>query len=262
MNLNEIVTSKQQEVERIRGGRERLRERAEAAEPARDFAAALGGGDEVAVIAEFKRKSPSMGTLNGSADPAEFAGGYERAGAAAISVLTDGPYFGGSLDDLASVRAAARLPVLRKDFVIDPVQLVEARAAGADAVLLITRVLEAGMLSELLQVARELGLGALVEVHREPELERAVEAGADIIGVNARDLNSFAVDLNMSEELLGKVPTGVLAVAESGIRGRADVTRMAAAGADAVLVGGWLMRHEPDAVAELSGVPRRVVGGL
>lgn len=260
MNLNEIIASKEQEVEKIRGSRDRLRERADSAEAARDFAGALGGGEEVAVIAEFKRKSPSMGTLNGSADPAEFARGYEAAGAAAISVLTDGPFFGGSLDDIARVREAASLPVLRKDFVVDPVQLVEARAAGADAVLLITRVLEEGLLSELLRAAGDLGLAALVEVHREPELERAVRAGAEIIGVNARDLNSFAVDLNLSEELLRKVPSGVLAIAESGIRGRADVIRMAAAGADAVLVGGWLMRHEPSAVSELSGVPRRVVG--
>lgn len=257
MILDEILETKREEVGRLRRRRNALEERAADAPSPRGIVRALRARGDVAVIAEFKRRSPSAGSLAEGADPAEVAARYADGGAAALSVLTDGPYFGGSLDDLAAAREATELPVLRKDFLVDPVQILEARAAGADGVLLIARALDGGRLDELLEAAGELGMDALVEVHSEEELERAVTAGARLVGVNARDLTSFAVDLALSERLVGRVPAGRTAVAESGIRGEPDVRRMAAAGADAVLVGGWLMTRGPEAVRELSGVPRR-----
>lgn len=256
MILDEILESKEQEVARLRDQRDHLEQEADAAAPPRDLHAALAGDATVAVMAEFKRRSPSAGTLAAQADPAEVSATYERSGARALSVLTDGPYFGGSLDDLTAAREETEVPVLRKDFLVDPVQLLEARAAGADGVLLITRALADEALRQMLDVAGELGMTALVEVHSAEGMERAVDAGAEVIGVNARDLTSFAVDLSLCEELLGRIPGGCVAVAESGIRGRGDVERMAAAGADAVLVGGWLMGRGPEAVRELTGVER------
>ena len=261
MILEEILASKEEEVARLREEEERLADRAEEAPEPRGFARALGSGSAVAVIAEFKRKSPSAGTLAAEADAAEAARSYAESGAAALSILTDGPWFGGSLDDLRGARAATDVPVLRKDFLVDPVQLLEARAAGADAVLLIVRAMADDRLRELVRTAEELGMDALVEAHGPGEVERAVAAGARVIGVNARDLTSFAVDLSLSERLVGEIPDGRVAVAESGIRGESDVRRMAAAGADAVLVGGWLMRQGPEAVRELVGVPRGGRGG-
>lgn len=256
MILGEILQSKEEEVARLREARERLAERAEAAPEPRGFARALAAGEAVAVIAEFKRKSPSAGTFDADADPAEAARTYAAGGAAALSVLTDGPHFGGSLEDLRAARAAADVPVLRKDFLVDPVQLLASRAAGADAVLLIVRAVAEERLRELVAAAERLGMDVLAEAHGPGEVERAVDAGARVIGVNARDLTSFAVDLSLSERLLGEIPDDRIAVAESGIRGESDVRRMAAAGADAVLVGGWLMRQGPGAVRELVGVPR------
>jgi indole-3-glycerol phosphate synthase len=256
VTLDEIVESKRREAARLEGERRRLEERAAGAPPPRGFANALAAGDDVAVIAEFKRRSPSAGSLAEGAEPAAFARSYADGGAAALSVLTDGPYFGGDLDDLAGARAAVDVPVLRKDFVLGPVQVVEARAAGADAVLLIARILEDGRLEELLAAADALGMDALVEVHGRGELDRALAAGAEVVGVNARDLDSFEVDLSVAEELVGRVPDGRVAVAESGVTGRDDVVRLARAGADAVLVGGWLMDRGPDAVSELCGVGR------
>ncbi len=255
MILDEILEAKRREVERLRGRGERLEEAAAGAPEARDFAGALRAGGEVAVIAEFKRRAPSAGDLAPDAEAAEVARGYAEGGASALSVLTDERWFGGSVDDLEAARAASGLPVLRKDFVLDPVQVLEARAAGADAVLLIVRALEPARLEELLAAADGAGLDALVEAHDEEELTTALEAGAEVIGVNARDLDSFAVDLARAERLVGRIPADRVAVAESGVRGEADVRRMAAAGADAVLVGGWLMRSGPGAVAELTGVP-------
>lgn len=256
MILEEILEGKEEEVERLRAERDRLAERAGAAPEPRGFARALRAGDEVAVVAEFKRRSPSAGTFAAEADAAEAARTYAEGGAAALSVLTDGRWFGGSLEDLERAREAADVPVLRKDFLVDPVQLLEARAAGADAVLLIVRAVEDDRLRELVETAEELGMDVLAEAHGPGEVERAVGAGARVVGVNARDLTSFAVDLSLSERLLGEIPGDRVAVAESGIRGEADVRRMAAAGADAVLVGGWLMRRGPGAVRELVGVPR------
>lgn len=260
MILDEILDSKREEARRLRRRRDRLERRAAEAPGPSGFRPALVGGEAVAVIAEFKRRSPSAGDLAAGADPAEVAAGYARGGAAALSILTDRRWFGGTLEDLDAARTASNLPVLRKDFLVDPVQLLETRAAGADAALLIVRALEGDRLAEMVVAAGELGLDALVEAHDEEELERAVDAGAGIIGVNARDLSSFAVDLELSERLVGLVPTDRVAVAESGIRGEADLRRMAAAGADAVLVGSWLMSSGPGAVEGLAGVPRGVRG--
>lgn len=259
--LEAILEKKQEKVERLRADRDRLAERAEAAPEPRGFARALRAGTEVAVIAEFKRKSPSAGVLDADADVGEVVRAYSDDGAAALSILTDGPWFGGTLKDLEAARRAVDVPVLRKDFLVDPIQLLEARAAGADAVLLIVRAVDGGRLRELVETTEELGMDALAEAHGPGEVERAVRAGARVIGVNARDLTSFAVDLSLSERLVSQVPEDRVAVAESGIRGEADVSRMAAAGADAVLVGGYLMQQGPEAVRELVGVPRGGRGG-
>lgn len=193
------------------------------------------------MIAEFKRRSPSAGEI-GSGDPAVVAAAYGTGGAAALSVLTDGPYFGGSLADLEAARAASSLPVLRKDFVVDELQVWEARSAGADAVLLIVRILEDARLAGLLELSRELRMGALVEVHDEAELERALGAGAMVIGVNNRDLDTFRTELEVTLRLAPLVPAGRIVVGESGIRDGADVDRLGDAGVDAVLVGEALMR--------------------
>lgn len=254
--LDEILESKRDEAARLRRRRARLEERAADAPPPSDFRSALAGGDHVSVIAEFKRRSPSAGDLAVGADAGDVARAYASGGAAALSVLTDERWFGGGLDDLAAARRASGLPVLRKDFLVDPVQLLEARGAGADAVLLIVRALGGERLVEMVEAARGLGLHALVEAHDEEEVVRAVEAGAEIVGVNARDLSSFAVDLELCERLVGLVPSDRVAVAESGIRGPSDVARMAAAGADAVLVGSWLMSSGAGAVEALVGVDR------
>ena len=216
-------------------------ERQAAAYSPRDFAAGLRQG-RPAVIAEMKQRTPSMGVLTDDYRPAELAEAYTRGGAAAVSVLTQEASFGGSLDHLRTARANTALPILRKDFITDPYQLIEARAAGADAVLLIVAALDPSELRELLAATGELGLAAVVEVHDEREVDIAVGAGANIVGVNHRDLNTFEVDLGLTERLRPRLPDGVLMVAESGIHGAADARRMREAGADAVLVGELLMR--------------------
>lgn len=235
-----------------------MRRRAGEQAPARAFAAALRR-EQVAVIAEIKRASPSRGPLAPDLDPAALARRYEQGGAAAISVLTDSRFFAGSLDDLAAARNAVGLPVLRKDFVIDPYQVFEARAAGADAVLLIVAALADVQLRDLLALAGEVGLVSLVEAHSRAEVERALAAGARLVGVNSRDLRTFKVDLATVEELAPLVPADCVLVAESGISARADVERLAAVGVDAVLVGETLVRAD-DVVAnlnELASVARR-----
>lgn len=259
MILDEILDSKREEVRELRRrGEALLLRRLQNAPAVRSFRGALEGGDAVAVVAEFKRRSPSAGELAGDADPVEVGEAYGRAGAAALSVLTDGPYFGGRLEDLRAAREASGLPVLRKDFVIDPLQVLEARGAGADAVLLIVRALSEAQLGELLAAAREVGMDALVEAHDAEELETALSAGAGVVGVNARDLSTFEIDLDRSEELVRRIPADRVAVAESGVRGPDDVERMARAGADAVLVGSTLMERGPErALPELTGVRRR-----
>jgi indole-3-glycerol phosphate synthase len=196
----------------------------------------------VSIIAEVKRRSPSKGALGDIPDPARLAGDYAAGGASAISVLTERRRFGGSLDDLAAVRAAVDVPILRKDFIVTPYQLWEARAHGADLALLMVVSLEDGLLAELLGLSRELGLTALVEVHSAAELERAGRAGAELIGVNARDLTTLEVDRSVFAELSPRIPAGAVKVAESGVAGPEDVAEYHRWGADVVLVGEALVR--------------------
>jgi len=212
-------------------------ERAAAAVPAPPVFARVFRGDRIALVAEVKRRSPSAGIIRDQLDPAERAECYGRHGAAAVSVLTDGPYFGGSVGDLAAVAGRLAIPVLRKDFILDEAQILEARGAGAAAVLLIVRALPPGRLRELLGFARANGLDALVEVHTRAELDRSLESGARIVGVNSRDLDTFRIDVAAAWELLAGVPGHCTAVAESGMTTAADIQRAAAAGADGVLVG-------------------------
>ena len=230
------------------------------APPARDFTAALRGKSPLALIAEVKRASPSAGPIAAGADPVKVARQYEAAGASCVSVLTDGPHFGGSLDDLRAVRAAVGIPVLRKDFVVTRYQLAEARAAGADAVLLIAECLPGGALPDLHAAAADFGLHCLVELYDAANLPRVLELavaapGRTAVGVNNRDLRTFEVDLNHSLRLAAEVPDGVAFVSESGVKARADVDRLAAGGATAVLVGETLMRADdiPAKVRELIG---------
>src|SRR5690606_3849786 len=313
--LDRIVAGKRQAARELEARAAALRAAAEAAPLARPFAAALAGGAAVSLIAEVKRRSPSAGWIRPEASAVDIAVQYEAAGAAAISVLTDEEHFGGTLEDLTRVRSAVGVPVLRKDFLVAPVQVWEARAAGADAVLLIVRVLDDAELVDLLAAARDCGLGTLVEVHGEGELERAVRAGADVIGVNARDratlktdlagtpalasqapagrvlagesgigsraggegeleravragadvigvnardLATLKTDLAVTLALASQAPAGCVLVGESGIGSRADVERLAAAGVEAILVGESLMRApDPGAAARaLVGVAR------
>jgi indole-3-glycerol phosphate synthase len=243
--LADILRRKRGEVEaaRLALPERELAARAKDAPPGPGFEAALSpAGGPPRVVAEVKRASPSAGAIRAGLDAAARARAYAAAGAAAISVLTDGPGFGGSLADLAAVRAAVDLPLLRKDFVLDRYQLLEARAHGADAVLLIVAALERDALRRLLADASEAGLAALVEVHDEAEIEVALAAGARIVGVNNRDLGTFAVDLAVSERLLPLLPPGVRGVAESGVRTADDARRLRRAGAANLLVGEALVR--------------------
>ena len=207
-----------------------------------DFGAALRTSG-ISVIAEVKRSSPSAGAIaDPSTDAGRTADAYARGGAAALSVLTESRHFGGDLDDLRAVRAIASLPILRKDFIVDATQMAESRANGADAVLLIVAALSDAELTALLAAARDEGLAALVETHSDLDLERALAAGAGIIGVNSRNLETLQVDLDRALGVLGGIPGGTIRVLESGIRSRDDVRRAEEAGADAVLVGEALMR--------------------
>ena len=257
--LATILDTKRREVEAIQSSASELRARALDAGPARPFAAALRKPETVQLLAEVKSRSPSAGPIRPGADPAEIARAYEQGGAAALSVLTDRDFFGGSLDALIRARAATALPVLRKDFIIDPVQIWEARASGADAVLLIVRALDDARLEELLALAGELGMDALIETHDATEVDRALRAGALLLGVNHRNLGTFEIDLGLSERLASMIPADVTLVAESGIGVAADVDRMGAAGMDAVLVGESLMRQRnvAAAAATLTGRPKR-----
>ncbi|MDG4832057.1 indole-3-glycerol phosphate synthase TrpC [Solwaraspora sp. WMMD1047] len=252
--LDEILAGVQEDVARRQEQvpLEQIRQLAAEAPPPLDAFAALRRPG-VAVIAEVKRSSPSKGQLAEIADPAELAGEYAAGGARCISVLTEGRWFGGSLDDLAAVRAAVGVPVLRKDFVVSSYQVHEARAHGADLVLLIVAALEQNALVGLLERIESLGMTALVEVHTEEEADRALEAGARVIGVNARDLRTLEVDRSVFERIAPGLPNGVVKIAESGVRGPHDLIRYASAGADAVLVGeGLVTQKSPrEAVAEL-----------
>ncbi|HEX4009375.1 MAG TPA: indole-3-glycerol phosphate synthase TrpC [Solirubrobacteraceae bacterium] len=228
-----------------------------AADPPRPFAAALRGPG-LRVIAEHKRSSPSAGLIRAGIALEEVVGAYERGAAAALSVLTEFDSFSGSLDDLRRARAAASLPILRKDFIVDPYQVTESLAAGADAILLIVAALEPAQLGELYAQARELGLGTLVEVHDAAELELAAAVGAEVIGVNNRDLTTLRVDPERTFQLVPEIPDGTVTVSESGWRTRAELDRLDDAGVDAVLIGEALMRS-PDiesACRALTGAAR------
>ena len=240
--LDRIIAAKRQEIREVRTSPADLERRAASAPPPRDFRAALERGPDVQVIAEVKKASPSAGVMKADFDPAAVARLYQEHGAACVSVLTDGPFFQGSLADLEAVRAAVALPILRKDFILDRIQLLEARAAGADAVLLIAEVLDDATLSRLLREARELGLQTLVELYDHENLPRVLDAGARLVGVNNRDLRTFVTRLEHTLDLAEKMPADVCLVSESGIRTRADVERLRAAGVRAVLVGETLMR--------------------
>jgi indole-3-glycerol phosphate synthase len=230
--------------------------RRDAPEPARGFADALVAGPAVAVIAEIKRASPSEGTIAPAADVAATARAYAGGGAAAMSVLCAARDFAGSLDDLAAARRASPLPAIAKDFTVFPEQVAAQRLAGADAILVILAMVTDDEARRLLQTAALLGLDALVETHDAAEVERALALEAAVIGVNARDLRSLAVDRDRQLGLLAELPAEVVRVAESGIGRRADVVEARDAGADAVLVGTALMR-EPALLGELVGVERR-----
>ena len=258
--LDEILATKRDEVTMLHRPevRDLLRARALDAPAARDFAGALRpASGALGVVAEIKRRSPSKGDL--AHDPALTAKAYAAGGAACLSVLTDLPWFGGTVDDLHAARAACELPVLRKDFTIDEVQVYEARAINADALLLIVAALpDDSLLRDLHDLAVGIGLAVLVETHDDAELERALGIGARIVGVNARNLGTFAEDLTIGERLASRVPPDVVAIAESAIRSVDDARRMAAARFDAVLVGEMLVRAtDPTAtVRDLAAVAR------
>jgi indole-3-glycerol phosphate synthase len=221
----------------------------------RDFSAAITA-NRVNVIAELKKASPSRGVIREQFQPAKLAAELADAGAAALSVLTEEDFFAGSLTNLKEARAAVEIPVVRKDFIFDPWQVWEARAAGADSFLLITAVLEQDLLQELLELGRQLGMEALVEIHTREELARALDADARIVGVNARDLRTFNVNLDLALELAGEIPDSCIAVAESGIHSHEELMRLSEAGFDAFLIGEQLMKHaQPgDELRRLLGV--------
>jgi indole-3-glycerol phosphate synthase len=231
-----------------------LERRAAQASPAGGrFERALAAQERANVIAECKRRSPSRGVLMAEYDPAAIAAKYERGGAAAISVLTEPTFFDGSLEHLRAVRAAVSLPLLRKDFIVDEYQLLEARAAGADAILLIVAALDQAALARLQVRAADMGLAALVEVHDEDELARAIDAGARVVGVNNRNLRTLHVDVDASYRLAARIPRDIVAVSESGLQSREDVGRLAAAGYRAFLIGERFMT-DPDPVAAIQAL--------
>jgi indole-3-glycerol phosphate synthase len=220
----------------------------------RPFAEALTAPG-IAVIAEHKRSSPSAGTIGSGADIAEVVAAYERGGAAALSILTEEHWFGGSLEDIRAARAVSELPILRKDFIVDPYQVYEAAAAGADALLLIVAALHPDDLRVLLREARGLDLDVLVEIHDEEELEIALDVDAELLGINNRDLRDFSVDLDRTFELLADVPAGKMVVSESGISSREQLDELERVGVDAVLVGEMLMR-----AGDVEAATRELVG--
>ena len=256
--LGGILEAARERVQALRPKARQLERAAAAAPPGPVLESALRGAT-VGLIAEVKRRSPSAGTIREDLDPVAHARAYVRGGAVAVSVLTDEMHFGGAVEDLGRVARAVPVPALRKDFILDVLQLLEARAAGASGVLLIVRALEPDRLRTLAREAQGLGLGTLIEVHSEPELETALGAEPTAVGVNSRDLDSFAVDLRVAETLLPLVPAGLPAVGESGVEMVADVERLAGCGADLVLVGTSVARAaDPEgAVRALCGVPRR-----
>ncbi|MBW1788006.1 MAG: indole-3-glycerol phosphate synthase TrpC [Deltaproteobacteria bacterium] len=235
-----ILATKEKEVGRLRGLR--LPEKRDAAIPSRrDFKAAISAPGKVRLIAEIKFCSPSAGLIRERKDPSKIAQVYEASGAAAISLLTDETFFKGSIADLPGTRAACNLPVLRKDFIISAVQLKESFLRGADAVLLIARILGRGKLKRLISICREMGMDALTEVHDENDLDMALACGADIIGINNRDLDTFTVNLETTQKLIKRIPHGHVVVSESGIDCGRHVAELGNAGVHAVLVGTAIM---------------------
>jgi indole-3-glycerol phosphate synthase len=254
--LDEIIAAKRKEVD---AARRRLPladlEATAMALPVRDFRAALAGPGPIRLIAEIKKASPSAGIIRADFDPVKIAQTYEQHGASCLSVLTDTPFFQGHLNDLRLIQSTATIPLLRKDFLIDDYQVVEARSAGADAILLIAEILDDTLLRELLDRARSLGMAALVEFHDATNLTRVLASGADLIGINNRDLRHFGTNLEHTLQLRDQIPRDAVLVSESGIRNRRDIERLEAAGISAVLVGESLLRA-PDvglAVDQLLG---------
>jgi len=245
MILDTIVEQKKLEIERLR--REGVRPPEVAVAPPRGFRRALLEAEAIAIIAEAKKASPSKGVIRPDFDPAAIAANYLAGGASAMSVLTDERFFAGSLDYIPLVRQAVPLPVLRKDFIIDGLQIEEAHAYGADAILLIAAILETERMRDFRQMAEELGLDALVEVHDERELERALAAGSTLIGVNNRNLKDFSVDLGTTFRLRRELPDDIPLVSESGIRDRQDILRLIEADVKAALIGETLMRAGDEA---------------
>ncbi|MFC2002323.1 indole-3-glycerol phosphate synthase TrpC [Chloroflexota bacterium] len=240
--LNKIIAEKRKEVEQRKEIMpiSILKERVARQEATLDLALALNGNG-IKIIAEVKQASPSKGVLCPDFNPVELAKSYAHGGAAAISVLTEANYFQGSLNHLAAIREEVRLPLLRKDFIFDQYQIYESRAYGADALLLIVAILSQEQLEELLPLSRSLGLGCLVEVHNESEVARALRSGAEIIGINNRNLNTFVVDINITRRLRPLIPQGRLVVSESGIKSRSDIEKLKEWGINAVLVGETLV---------------------
>lgn len=242
--LDEIVARKEQEIRDARRRRPlaELEAALDSAPPLRDFLVPLAAPGPIKLIAEVKKASPSAGVIRADFDPIQIAQAYERHGASCLSVLTDGPYFQGDLAHLASVRAAVHLPLLRKDFILDPYQVFEARTAGADAVLLIAEILDDCRLGSLLPLIEKLGMHALVEIYEPENLSRALDRGARLVGINNRNLRTFETNLGHTLRLADQVPDDCVLVSESGIRTRQDVLALQSAGVDAILVGETLMR--------------------
>ena len=242
--LDQIVETKRREVaeSKRRLPLDELEAQATEAPPPRDFRAALAGPGPIRLIAEVKKASPSAKVIRADFDPIAIARTYQDHGAACLSVLTDAPYFQGHLSYLARIRASVAIPLLRKDFLIDEYQVVEARMAGADAILLIAEILDDDQMASLLNLARRWNMAALVEFHDPVHLPRVLAAGADLVGINNRDLHRFVTDLDLTFRLRDQIPDDVLLVSESGIRTRQDVERLEAAGVSAILVGETLMR--------------------
>jgi indole-3-glycerol phosphate synthase len=246
MILDDIVARKKERLAELRkrSVQKELEQAAVSAPKARDFFAALQCGEKPAVIAEIKKASPSAGQIRSDLKVSEIATSYERAGAAAISVITEEDFFEGRLEYLEEARVAVSLPILCKDFIVDPIQIFTARAAGADGLLLIAAILQLSTLRELLAMASQLAMACLVEVHDEEELSKVLGTEARLIGINNRDLRTFEVSLDTTLRLRSRIPSDRLVVSESGIQTRGDLQSLAAAGVDAVLVGTSLMRAE------------------
>lgn len=257
VTLGQILSTTRHGLEQLQARRKDLEREAALSPAPPSFSRALRRPN-IAVIAEVKRRSPSAGSIREDLSPPDRAVLYATHGAAAVSVLTDGPHFGGSIDDLRRAAQRCAVPLLRKDFILDELQIIEARAAGASAVLLIVRALSPARLGALMATVAELRLDALVEVHTPDELNAALQADATIIGVNSRDLDTFAVDPISAWRILGQIPSDRVAVAESGIASRGDVQRAGDAGADAVLVGTALSAnaHPEGLLQQLTRVPR------